>query len=122
MLARLRELVDRAARFGIDVYLYYATNYHHPVPQWFYEKHPDCKGCAWDGSMCTSSPKVQEYLAETTRNLFTAVPRLKGLVMIFDSEGFYNCAVWRTAPNARDAAIVSPRTSLPSSLRSSTRP
>jgi hypothetical protein len=92
-LQRLRELVDRAARFGIDVYLYYATNYHHPVPKWFYEKYPDCQGCGWGGSMCTSSPKVQQYLAETTRNLFRAVPRLKGLVVIFDSEGFFNDAV-----------------------------
>ena len=92
-LRRLAELADRAARFGIDVYLYYATNYHHPVPKWFYEKHPDCQGCGWGGSMCTSSPKVQQYLAETTRNLFRAVPRLKGLVMIFDSEGFFNDAV-----------------------------
>ncbi len=92
-LQRLRELVDRAARFGIDVYLYYATNYHHPMPKWFYEKHPDCQGCGWGGSMCTSSPQVQQYLAETTRNLFQAVPRLKGLVMIFDSEGFFNDAV-----------------------------
>ena len=92
-LQRLRELVDRAARFGIDVYLYYATNYHHPMPKWFYEKHPDCQGCGWGGSLCTSSPQVQQYLAETTRNLFQAVPRLKGLVMIFDSEGFFNDAV-----------------------------
>ena len=92
-MRRLGELVDRAARFGIDVYLYYATNYHHPMPKWFYEKYPDCQGCGWGGSMCTSSPKVQQYLAETTQNLFRAVPRLKGLVMIFDSEGFFNDAV-----------------------------
>lgn len=89
---RLRELVERAAKYGIDVYLYYATNYHHSVPKSFYEKHPDCQGYSWGNSMCTSNPKVQEYFDETTRRLFGRVPGLKGLVVIFDSEGFFSCA------------------------------
>lgn len=92
-LRRLRDVVERAKRFGIDVYLYYATNYHHPVPKSFYKKHPDCQGYSWGNSMCTSNPKVQEYLAETTQNLFKAVPGVKGLVIIFDSEGFFSDAV-----------------------------
>jgi hypothetical protein len=90
---RLRDLVTRAKRFGIDVYLYYATNYHHPVPEWFYEKHPDCRGFSWGNSMCTSSPEVLRYLEETTRHVFQGVPGLKGLVIIFDSEGFFSDAV-----------------------------
>jgi len=90
---RLRDLVTRAKRFGIDVYLYYATNYHHRVPKWFYQEHPDCQGYSWGNSMCTSSPKVLRYLDETTRHIFRGVPGLKGLVIIFDSEGCFSDAV-----------------------------
>ena len=96
-LRRLRDVVTRAKRFGVDVYLYYATNYHHSVPEWFYQKYPDCRGISWGNSMCTSSPKVQQYLDETTRNLFKAVPDLKGLVLIFDSEGFFTDALGNQA-------------------------
>ncbi len=93
---RLRDLVGRAKRFGIDVYLYYATNYHHHVQKSFYEKHPDCQGYSWGNSMCTSNPRVQEYFAETTQHIFQRVPGLKGLVVIFDSEGFFSCARHRS--------------------------
>ncbi|NUQ62484.1 MAG: hypothetical protein HUU20_08345 [Pirellulales bacterium] len=102
---RLRELTQRAARYGIDVYLYYATNYHHPVPDSFYEKHPDCRGVGWGNAMCTSRPEVQRYFDETTRNLFRAAPFLKGLVIIFDSEGFFSCAAGKDAcPRCRSRA------------------
>jgi len=103
---RLRDLVGRAKRFGIDVYLYYATNYHHPVPEWFYKKHPDCRGFSWGNSMCTSNPEVLRYLDETTRHVFRGVPGLKGLVIIFDSEGFFSDAVGDRArcPRCRNRA------------------
>ena len=88
---RLNDLIERGKRYGIDVYLYLATNYHHPVPSSFYEKHPDCRGVSFGNSLCTSHPDVQAYLSETVGNLFRRARGLKGLLMIFDSEGFYTC-------------------------------
>jgi len=100
---RLRDLVSRGKKYGIDVYLYYATNYHHSVPKSLYEKYPDCQGYSWGNSMCTSNPRVQEYFAETTRHIFQRVPGLKGLVLIFDSEGFFSCARSRSrCPRCKD--------------------
>ncbi|MCX7429281.1 MAG: hypothetical protein NTW96_27110 [Planctomycetia bacterium] len=94
---RLNDLIVRAKKYGVDVYLYYATNYHHPVPEELYKKYPDCRGVGWGRAMCTSNPRVERYLAETTRNLFRRAPGLKGLVMIFDSEGFMSCATNHSA-------------------------
>jgi len=90
---RLRDVVDRARRYGIDVLVYYMSNYNHPVPESFYEKHPDCRGTDWGNAMCTSNPQVRRYLEETTRKMFEAVPGLGGLIVIFDTEGFRSCAM-----------------------------
>jgi len=89
--ARLNDLVRRARPYGIDVYCYYATNYHHPVPPAFYEKHPEARGVGWGNAMCTSNEQVRAYHAENVRTLVQHVPGLKGLVLIFDSEGFFYC-------------------------------
>jgi hypothetical protein len=102
---RLRDLVNRSRKYGLDVYLYYATNYHHPVPESLYQQYPDARGLSWGNSMCTSNRRVQSYLAETTRHVFQVVPGLKGLVAIFDSEGFFSCAVGgnrEKCPRCRD--------------------
>jgi hypothetical protein len=103
-LTRLRDLIARARPLGIDVIPYFGTNNHLPVPESFYAKHPDCRGVGWLNSMCTSHPDVQRYFDETVGKLFEAVPGLKGLVLIFDSEGFFHCAVGeqRNCPRCRD--------------------
>jgi hypothetical protein len=90
---RLRDLVNRAKTFGIDVIAYYVTNYRRPVPDSFYEKHPDCRGVGWGHAMCTSHPDVRRFYEETTRRMFESVPGLKGAVVIFDSEGFFHCGL-----------------------------
>ena len=89
--ARLADLTARARRFGIDVYCYFATNYHHPVPESFYAAHPDARGVGYNNAMCSSNDQVRAYYAETVANLFRHVPALKGLIVIFDSEGFFYC-------------------------------
>lgn len=90
-LARIRDVVERAKPLGIDVYLYYATWHHHPVPASFYQKHPDCRGVGHGGALCTSHPDVRRYYDETTRHLFRTIPGLGGLIVIFDCEGFHYC-------------------------------
>lgn len=90
---RLRDIVERAKRYGIDVIIYFVSNYHHPVPESFYQKHPDCRGTDWGNALCTSVPKVRDFIEETTRVLFESAPGLWGAVVIFDTEGFRHCGM-----------------------------
>lgn len=90
-LSRLDDLAKRARRFGIDVYVYLATGYHHHVPAAFYEKYPEVRGVGWGTPMCTSDERVRRYHAEIVTNLFRRAPDVRGLVVIYDSEGFFYC-------------------------------
>ncbi|WP_409340803.1 hypothetical protein [Paenibacillus sp. MBLB4367] len=87
----LKRLVDRAADYGIGIYLYYNEPRAMPLP--FFEKVPDWKGHAdlEDASLCTSHPEVQDYLRTGTARLFTEVPKLAGLFTITMSENLTNC-------------------------------
>ncbi len=91
-LERVQELARRARRYGIDVYTYLATGYHHWIPESFFEKYPELRGYgAWARPLCTSQKKSLDYYDETVRTIFRVAPDLKGLVVIYDSEGFYYC-------------------------------
>ena len=102
--ARLNELIAMAKPLGIDVFCHLATNHHRPVPEWFYEKHPDCRGVGFANSMCTTNPQVREYLGESIRHLFQFAPGLTGVELIYDCEGFMHCglAKKKTCPRCRD--------------------
>ncbi len=91
-LRRLRTLAQRAARYGIDVWVYLATGYHRPVPESFYERRPEMRGQGWGNPLCFSQRAVRDYYAETVRTIFREAPELAGLVVIYDSEGFFHCA------------------------------
>lgn len=89
--ARLQDVTTRARRFGINVYIYLANGYNHHLPASFFAKHPDVRGYGWGPPMCTSVDKVRKYYAETVQHIFRAAPGLKGMVVIYDSEGFFYC-------------------------------
>jgi alpha-glucuronidase len=73
------------------VYVYLATNYNHPVPDWFYQKYPEAKGIGYHNAMCTSDARVRRYHHEVVRNIVCRAPDIRGFVVIYDSEGFYYC-------------------------------
>jgi hypothetical protein len=90
---RLRDLISRASRYGIDVYVQLGNR---PQTPEFFTRHPDVQGSAmrWYGGsnvLCTSVPQVREHLRSATRNLMTSVPGLKGFVYIVGGEGFLHC-------------------------------
>jgi hypothetical protein len=89
--SRLKDLTIRAERYGIDVYLYLATGYHHHIPDRFYDRHPDLRGYGWGKPLCTSQEIVRDYYSETVNTIFSRVPKVKGLIVIYDSEGFFYC-------------------------------
>jgi hypothetical protein len=88
---RLRDLTTRAARYGIDVFLYLATGYHHHIPGVFYERNPQLQGYGWGRPLCTSQESVRRYYAETVKTIFNQAPKIRGLIVIYDSEGFVYC-------------------------------
>lgn len=91
---RVRDVSERARRFGIDVYIYLATGYHHHLPgdaRRFFDRHPETRGYGWGIPLCTSTEKVRRYYSETVKTIFRESPALKGLIVIYDSEGFYYC-------------------------------
>ena len=111
-LDNLRELVSRAARYGIKVYLY--INEPRAMPHVFFEKYPHLKG-AREGdynALCSSQPEVKEYLYNAVRSLCKAVPDLGGLISITAGENLTNCysRVWKNptdCPRCKDRTPAS---------------
>ncbi len=103
---RLRELVERAAKYGIKVYGY--LNEPRNMPLSFFEKHPDLLGrkSGLYGAMCTSQPAVMDYLRYAVRSLCEAVPNMGGFFCITMSENMTHCkSVPHGEPCARCADV-----------------
>lgn len=90
-LQRLRELVARARRHGIGVYLYF--NEPRAMPLAFFEGRPELKGVTEGdhATLCTSAPPVQAYLRDGAAAVCRAVPDLAGIFTITASENLTNC-------------------------------
>lgn len=90
-LANLQRLVDRAARYGIRVYLY--MNEPRSMPPSFFERYPDLKGAEEHGhfAMCTSVPVVRKVVADGLAHVFREVRGLGGIFTITASENLTNC-------------------------------
>lgn len=93
-LANLAKLVARAKRFNIGVYLY--MNEPRAMPAAFFQKagRADMAGVTEGDhtAMCTSSPTVRKWLAESLTHVFKTVPDLAGVFTITASENLTNCA------------------------------
>lgn len=87
----LRQLVERAAHYGIGVYLY--CNEPRSMPVSFFADKPDWQGHTEDGQgmLCTSHPDVQQLLSSSIAHLFHEVPDLAGLITITMSENWTHC-------------------------------
>jgi hypothetical protein len=92
-IRNLRLLTQRAARYGIGVYIY--LNEPRGMPLTFFDQHPEWKGVEFPSlglaSMCTSQKAVLDYLRESTAFLFRQVPELAGVFTISMSENVTNC-------------------------------
>lgn len=90
-LEGLRKLTERAADYGIGVYLY--INEPRSMPLKFYEKYPELKGHIEEdfAALCTSQKPVQDFLYNSVAQLFKEVPELAGAITITMSENMTNC-------------------------------
>jgi len=89
----LKKLVDRAAKYGIGIYLYF--NEPRWMPNEVFEKFPQIKGRTLEDKgmacLCTSTPEVKDYLENGAYQLFSAVEGLAGFFTITRSENPTNC-------------------------------
>jgi hypothetical protein len=91
-LENLRQLVARAHRWGIDVYLY--VNEPRAMPEAFFRSRPGLMG-VHEGNyatLCSSQPEVRRWLTDSLEYVFREVPGLGGVFTITASENLTNCA------------------------------
>jgi len=94
-LDKLRQTVERCARYGIRIYTY--CNEPRPIESDSpaAKAHPELLGqtMCWGKRhfFCTSNPTAMAYLEEIMRNLFTEVPGLGGIINISIGEGGSHC-------------------------------
>jgi hypothetical protein len=90
-IANLRTLVDRATKYGIDIYLY--MNEPRAMPASFFKDREDMKGVQEGNyfALCTSAPQVRQWLTESLTYVFKQVPGLGGVFTITASENLTNC-------------------------------
>lgn len=89
----LNKLVDKAARRGIDVYLY--LNEPRGMRPDFFDTRPNWKGAFQQATnlnaMCLSNPEILTKLKAGVSRLFQLAPKLKGVFTITMSENLTHC-------------------------------
>jgi hypothetical protein len=95
ILSRLRALCERAAGYGISVFLYLNEPLGIADSDPFFASHPEARGAPSVFkpmvNLCTSTPQVQAYLRESACDILTRVPQLAGFIMITASEYPSHC-------------------------------
>lgn len=91
-LDNLRKLVERAKRFGVDVYLY--MNEPRAMPAAFFASRPDMGGVREGDNvtLCTSDDRVRKWITAALTHVFKSVPGLGGVFTITASENLTSCA------------------------------
>ncbi len=124
-LANLRKMVERAKRYGIKIYLY--LNEPRAMPASFFEGREHIKGVHERDyyALCTSTPEVRQWIAESLTYVFRTVPGLGGVFTISGSENLQTVLHTVNGKSARDASIIVtpillPRSTPPSKLVSTT--
>jgi hypothetical protein len=89
----LRDLVARAARYSVKVFLYLNEPRSLPASSPVFDKNPNWRGVTEQDytSVCTSVPEVRSALSGAVAELCRAVPDLGGFFTITGSENLTNC-------------------------------
>ena len=91
-LKNLTELVKRARKYNIGIYLY--MNEPRSMPAGFFAGREDMKGVEENQNfaLCTSNPLVRKWIVESLAHVFKNVPDLAGVFTITASENLTTCA------------------------------
>ncbi|MDD5483315.1 MAG: hypothetical protein PHP98_06650 [Kiritimatiellae bacterium] len=94
-LEKLRKLTEKTEQYGIKVYLFCIEPRIVPKDHPVFARHPEIIGntrmCSICNSICISSPLVRNYILEVVGALFQQVPKLAGLINIFNGERGTTC-------------------------------
>ncbi len=90
-IENLRRLVERAKKYGIDIYLY--MNEPRAMEASFFKGRDNLKGVQEGNfyTLCTSAPEVRQWLTDSLTYVFKEVPGLGGVFTITASENLTNC-------------------------------
>ena len=91
-IANLLNIVTRAKKYGIQIYLY--MNEPRAMPAAFFKNRPDMAGVREGNfvAMCTSNEQVGDWLSNSLTYVFKQIPNLGGVFTITASENLTNCA------------------------------
>lgn len=102
IMAQLRRLSARAARFGIGVYLYLNEPMGFDTDDPFWDKYPHCRGPVVRHTpvncFCSSTDECKRYLREATEYVFAHAPDLAGVILITASEYPSHCYCHQPRP------------------------
>ncbi len=90
-LQNLRDIIKRAGKYGIGVYLY--LNEPRAMPLSFFNGRPELKGVT-EGrltSLCTGNAEVRKYIVNSVSYICKNAPGLAGIITITASEYLTNC-------------------------------
>jgi hypothetical protein len=90
-IANLRRLVERAKKYGIDIYLY--MNEPRAMEASFFKDRDNIKGIQEGNffTLCTSAPEVRRWVTDSLTYVFREVPGLGGVFTITASENLTHC-------------------------------
>ena len=105
----LNRLVERAAKYGIKIYLY--VNEPRAMDEDYFgasTKRKEYMGPEWGGlnSFCTSNPEVLDWLTRSMESIFSQVKGLGGVFTITASENYTSCVSRNhlNCPHCKDRA------------------
>ncbi|MHC4872330.1 MAG: hypothetical protein ACYTFY_10835 [Planctomycetota bacterium] len=109
-ISKLKTVVARLNRYGIDAYLYF-LNKRFPNAEKIFADDITVRGAESEGMpelpsfyvLCTSSERVLKCYEETVTNIVTEIPALAGIILIVGGEGFMHCY---TRPRGRDGGYT----------------
>ncbi len=98
-LQNMRELIARAARHNLRVFVYLQPPRGLPSDDPFWQAHPEAGGTVTKDllskrnirAFCTSHPQVQSYLRDSSARVFEELPHLGGVILITASEFPAHC-------------------------------
>ena len=93
-LAKLRRTVDQCLRYGIKTYIFTIEPNSWDVSDPILKQFPEFAGAKLPGTrvcFCPSSETAQRYLYESTNYIFSAVPKLGGMINISLGERSTTC-------------------------------
>ena len=109
-IRNLRQLVERANRYGIKIYLYISEP--RAMPPDFFKEREHLKGVSLRGfyTMCTSTPEVRQWVTDSLAYVFKEIPGLGGVFTISKCENPTSCYSDCTALDANGCPRCSKRT------------